>query len=234
VLRKDNSVAEVERVRFRPEDHITDIRGAAYIEVKWRLVWCHDYAEAHGYRLELDTQHIAMDTTFAAFKATARLLDENGMVVKAASGYGTEQSQDFGDFIEKAETKALGRALAACGFGTQFCEDYDFGSEHGYVVDSPVEQRSVRTSSGGSNRNAVVTNINGGSRGTPNDLLTPRQASYIESLLNEYGQRGNDVSEHLRIFGTLSRATASQWVDQMTKERVLPLLPKAPSAANPA
>jgi hypothetical protein len=46
-----------------------------------------------------------------------------------ATGWGSETADDFEDYIEKAETKALGRALAALGYGTQFCEDFDFSAE---------------------------------------------------------------------------------------------------------
>lgn len=216
--------------RFNASEHLTDLRGQAYLEVKWRLVWAHDYCAANDYRLEMDTEHIAMSDDFAAFKARVRITDSNGMVVKAATGYGTGKPGGMiTDFIEKAETKALGRALAASGFGTQFCEDYDFGAEEaGRVVDSPV----ART--GNPQRGAVVTDLRGSgeARSQPGDLLTPRQASYIESLLNGYAQRGNDVSEHVRLFGTLSRSTASQWVKSMTEDHVLPPLPKAPSATS--
>ncbi len=42
-------------------------------------------------------------------------------------------------------SKALGRALAALGFGTQFCEDFDFAQGHeGKVVDAPVDIRGTR------------------------------------------------------------------------------------------
>ena len=44
-------------------------------------------------------------------------------------------------YIEKAETKALGRACAALGYGTQFCDDFDF---RGKPVDAPVK-RSLAT-----------------------------------------------------------------------------------------
>ena len=42
----------------------------------------------------------------------------------SATGYGSETAKDFGDFIEKAETKALGRALIALGYGTQFAQEF--------------------------------------------------------------------------------------------------------------
>ncbi len=42
-----------------------------------------------------------------------------------ATGYGSEAQADFADYIEKAETKAIGRALAALGYGTQFALDFE-------------------------------------------------------------------------------------------------------------
>jgi ssDNA-binding Zn-finger/Zn-ribbon topoisomerase 1 len=49
-----------------------------------------------------------------------------------------ESKRDFGDFIEKAETKAVGRALAMLGYGTQFAADeLDEGQR---IVDSPEER----------------------------------------------------------------------------------------------
>jgi hypothetical protein len=66
----------------------------------------------------------------------------------SATGWGQEEAADFGDYLEKAETKALGRALAALGFGTQFTDDFDFGDDaqgdNRRVVDSPV-QRAPRS-----------------------------------------------------------------------------------------
>jgi hypothetical protein len=55
-----------------------------------------------------------------------------------ATGHGSETKSDFGDFIEKAETKAIGRALAALGFGTQFCDDFAEGDS---VTDAPVQRK---------------------------------------------------------------------------------------------
>ncbi|MHB8574083.1 MAG: hypothetical protein ACYDCQ_02005 [Dehalococcoidia bacterium] len=44
-------------------------------------------------------------------------------------------------------SKALGRALAALGFGTQFCEDFDFAQGNDEkVVDAPVNIRGTRGS----------------------------------------------------------------------------------------
>jgi hypothetical protein len=64
----------------------------------------------------------------------------------SSTGWGHETAADFEDYLEKAETKALGRALAALGYGTQFCEDFDFEQaptrqgDRVRVVDSPIQR----------------------------------------------------------------------------------------------
>ena len=58
--------------------------------------------------------------------------DRQGM----ATGYGTETKADFTDYAERAETRAIGRALALLGFGTQFVGADLSEGEH--VADAPV------------------------------------------------------------------------------------------------
>jgi hypothetical protein len=48
-----------------------------------------------------------------------------------------ETAQGWEDFLEKAETGAIGRALAAAGFGTQFAVEMEDGAAEGAPVDSP-------------------------------------------------------------------------------------------------
>lgn len=121
---------------FEPSKHLTLISGRDYLEVKWRLVWLRTvHPDA-----SIDTELVRDDGASAVFRARVTL--PSGA---SATGWGSESFQDFGEYIEKAETKALGRALAALGFGTQFCNDFDYGSaEHGRVVDSPVGLTSLR------------------------------------------------------------------------------------------
>jgi hypothetical protein len=66
----------------------------------------------------------------------AVISDETG--AQKCAGHGSESKRDFGDFIEKAETKAVGRALAMLGYGTQFtAAEFDEGER---IVDSPVDR----------------------------------------------------------------------------------------------
>ena len=54
--------------------------------------------------------------------------------------YGSEAARDFPDYIEKASTKSLGRALLALGYGAAFAPEMDEGER---IVDAPVERRAT-------------------------------------------------------------------------------------------
>ena len=49
-----------------------------------------------------------------------------------------EYKKNFADFVEKSGTGSQGRALAALGYGTLQSLDLDEGIEKGRIVDAPV------------------------------------------------------------------------------------------------
>ncbi len=124
--------------KFDPKDHITSLPRkkkvdgvwvevpSDYLEVKWRIAWFRD-EHPDG---DMDTELVDRTPDFALYRAKVTIPGGG-----SATGWGSETKADFGDFIEKAETKAQGRALAALGYGTQFCTDFDEG---GAVADAPV------------------------------------------------------------------------------------------------
>jgi hypothetical protein len=81
-----------------------------------------------------------------------------------ASAFGTETRKSFEDFVEKASTRAVGRALALLGFGTQFVGEEL--SEGGHVADAPVDTTMP------TNVNTIVEDIVSGS-----DTSVSKQAS---------------------------------------------------------
>jgi len=117
---------------FNPKEHLIDLKGKDYLQVMWRLVWFREEKPAWC----IDTRLEQLTENHAVF--SAKISDENG--VQKASGYGSESIKDFRDFIEKAETKAIGRALAMLGYGTQFAPELDEGER---IVDSPATRRKA-------------------------------------------------------------------------------------------
>lgn len=113
---------------------LLNLRGREYLEVKYRLVW---FREDHP-DWSIETELISVTDVSAYARATIR--DEKGRII--ATSHKFESVQGFPDFIEKAETGAIGRALALIGYGTQFCADeLDEGSR---IVDAPVPARANR------------------------------------------------------------------------------------------
>ena len=118
---------------FNPVEHLIKLKGKDYLQVMWRLVW---------FRTEkptwcIETKLEQLENNHAVF--SAKIYDENG--VQKSSGYGSEAVKDFADYIEKAETKAVGRALAMLGYGTQFTGDMDEGNR---LLDAPVDKSKVK------------------------------------------------------------------------------------------
>ena len=114
---------------FNPNEHLIDLKGKDYLQVMWRLVWFREEKPMWC----IDTKLEQLADNHAVF--SAKIYDENG--VQKSAGYGSESIKDFRDYIEKAETKAIGRALAVLGYGTQFAPELD---EEDRIVDSPVSK----------------------------------------------------------------------------------------------
>lgn len=128
---------------FNPRDHLRTLRGkggpAEYLDVKYRLVWLR--SEHPDAAIESDKVEGGIESNYAVFKARVSIPDGG-----SATGWGSETKADFADFLEKAETKAIGRALAALGYGTQFAPDLDEGDRLGDApVDTPPPARNART-----------------------------------------------------------------------------------------
>jgi len=122
---------------FDAQSKLIDLKGKKYLEVKWRIFW---FREQHPDWTIL-TEIVDANEKHAVFKAS--ILTEKGNLM--ATAHGSETPRDFGDYLEKAETKAIGRALAFIGYGTQFAPDLE---EDGRIVDSPTETSKPPKASG--------------------------------------------------------------------------------------
>lgn len=199
-------MADTLTATFDPSRYLTKVSGSDYLEVKWRLLWLRtEHPDA-----VIETEMTTFDGQSAVFRA--RVSIPNG---GSATGWGSEQYGDFRDYIEKAETKALGRALAALGFGTQFCSDFDFGASENRVVDSPI------------NFQAQVDLRRNGDEGPANrsgQPATTKQLQFISSIARELNL--SDESLHLEAqssFGSeiadLTRRDASVLIERLQQRR---------------
>ena len=204
-----------ESITFDPKAHLTRVNGGDYLEVKWRLAWLR---QAHP-DAEIFTEMVTHEDQLAVFRARVSVPDGG-----SATGWGSESMSDFRDYIEKAETKAVGRALAALGFGTQFCPDFEFGASAGKVVDSPIDFASTRGRRQVRAEEQAVGNIS-----ALNQAATPRQLKFIQAIAREVNLDESDLFEYVsstygRPVQELDRREASSLIEYLQSLR-----PSAPS-----
>src|SRR5437588_10384643 len=170
-----NERAEQPVRSFNPNEHLMQIKNrngsADYLPVQWRLVWFREQCpqgtietemlhldldretEEEGYAWNNETRRsekiIKRANGLAVFRAIVK--DGKGGI---ATGTKSEKAASFSDYIEKAETGAIGRALAALGYGTQFAPDLD---EQHRIVDAPVDRSTPANDSNGNERNPLAS-----------------------------------------------------------------------------
>lgn len=144
---------------FNPSEHLMKIgykdKAKDYLPVQWRLVWFREICPLGT----IDTEELAYDLD-REVQVEESVWDPEKKrmvkVLKVAKGYAryravvtdgkggratgtkSENAASFPDFGEKAETGAIGRALAALGYGTQFTGDEL--DEHERIVDAPADR----------------------------------------------------------------------------------------------
>lgn len=119
---------------------LTNLKGKDYLMVAYRIQWMNEEMP----NFEIETDILRMEKDESVVKAKVTLLDKEGKVIKKAQATKREDSKGFADHLEKAETSAIGRALALLGFGTQFAvADLDEGQR---LADSPLAAPSKTTS----------------------------------------------------------------------------------------
>lgn len=130
-LYRRNTESEKEMKTFKTpkgtELPLLDLRGKDYLQVAHRIVWFRE--ERPLWRIQTEI-HFTNDTQ-SIVRAT--ILDEHGNIM--AQGTKSETAKGFADHLEKSETGSIGRALALCGFGTQFAPEFDEGER---LADSPL------------------------------------------------------------------------------------------------
>ncbi len=110
---------------------LLDLKGKKYLPVNYRIVW---FREDHPYG-RIDTECVERNSEYVIYSATISVVNDKGEYVKLADAVKREDIKHFPDNNEKSQTSAIGRALALCGYGTQFTDDLH---EEDRIVDAPI------------------------------------------------------------------------------------------------
>jgi len=163
-------------MKFEPKRHLIKVQGGRmYLPVSARLIWFRN--EHPDWGIETDPFVIDIERQYAIFRA--KIYDADGKLM--AVGTKQEDIRGFPDYIEKAETGAVGRALALCGFGTQFAPELD-EVDAGRFADSPQPLRQPQNGSGvGSPNRSNGAPVRNGNYDRPNRPVTPQIAHHNAS-----------------------------------------------------
>lgn len=214
-------IVETAAEQFEPGKYLVNLNGRGeYLEVKWRLLWLRtEHPEA-----VIETELVRLEDHDAVFKARVSIPGGG-----SATGYGSESAGDFRDFLEKAETKAIGRALAALGYGTQFCQDHEFGGgniigSNGQmrIVDAPVDFAKNRGQRAGSGNVASATQTAAADQG--NQRATERQVKFIRAIAREAGLDEQELADwtqelYSQEVDQLNRRDASTLIEALQRRR---------------
>lgn len=107
-----------------------------YLDVKYRLLWF----RLHRPDGKIDTEIIHVDDKSAVVscKLYENKSDPAEQYIARSCAQRFASQEKFGDrYLEIAETAAIGRVLAAAGYGTQFCGSADMLGD--VIADSPID-----------------------------------------------------------------------------------------------
>lgn len=224
-----------------------------YLPVQWRLVWVNtdvDQAARDGEEVEFDIQTVKvvddperectvetyawnaekrrsekiLKTAKGYCEFEATVFVKIGNVKKRGMGNKAECAANFSDYKEKAQTGAIGRALATLGYGTQFTAD-EFDEGH-RIVDSPVDrppapasesrngQSNGSTTSARPDATANASNSQAGASSTTpeSEVITQEQLNSIRKLCERLGK---SAPENVT---TLSYLAARKVIRELTAE----------------
>lgn len=122
--------------QFDPRSFIRQLEdGSDYLDLKWRLLWLR--SEHPDARVETQLVPGADDEIICRASITFR--ENNG----GASAHGSARHPEDESPVEAAEDRALARALAALGYGTEYIADD--AVESGPALTPPVSLMTARS-----------------------------------------------------------------------------------------
>jgi hypothetical protein len=130
---------------FNPRDHFLNLKGKQYLPVAARIAW---FREDHpDWSIVTKSVPELSGADYCTFHA--QICDRNHIVI--ATAHKTEHEKHFADYREKAETGAIGRALALCGYGTLFAQELEEPVVNGTemrIVDAPQPVKAATLTPG--------------------------------------------------------------------------------------
>lgn len=118
-----------ERV-FDPTPYLIEIAGRKHLDVKWRLLWLRtEHPDA-----EIETQETVSGDGWVQFRARVSIPG-----LGSATAHARQTSKDAAEgWYEKAETRALGRALASLGYGLEYATELDDDTGRKQIAEPPI------------------------------------------------------------------------------------------------
>ena len=107
-----------------------------YLDVKYRLLWFR-LRNPDG-KIDTEIVHVDDKSAVVCCKLYHDKADPADQYLAKSTAQRFVSQEKFGDrYLEIAETAAMGRVLAAAGYGTQFCGSTDMLS--GIIADAPID-----------------------------------------------------------------------------------------------
>ena len=178
---------------FDPNQFISKVKGQDYLEVKHRIAWLRrEFPEA------VITTELVSHADGRAIMRASVVLPSGG----SATGWGSETAAAFENYIEKAETKSIGRALTALGYGTPGSIDHEDDEP-----EAPIRQAAPQ----------AMTQPNG-------FMATAPQKSRIQRLASEMQMQPDELNslimQHVGVdFSTMNKRQASGVIDLLEARR---------------
>jgi hypothetical protein len=191
-----------EKSDYNPADHMLNLKGKDYLPVAARIVWLrreHPHAVIRTKLVEHDPQG-----GFALYRAEVELPD--GGYAEATA---TQSRKQFGDYLEKCETKAIGRALGFLGYGTMAA--FEDEPDNPLYADAPVDRPQPRPAPNG-NRTVKYNDPRHATQYNPRqqvrEELAARQATPLppkafDAAINQAWTDFEDGKDEGSIFDTL-------------------------------
>ena len=130
-----NAVEGFDPAEFTRQLPNEDGSTSLYLDVKYRLLWFRLH-RPQG-KIVPEIVHVDEKSAVVSCKLYEDKADAADQFLAQASAQRFCSEEKYGDrYLEIAETAAIGRVLAAAGYGTQFCGNTDMLS--GIIADAPI------------------------------------------------------------------------------------------------